>query len=88
MTISIINLNCVDLTNIVAFFNVELDCGEGNRITLYGLKLVKSKKNDDLFLGYPQRKADDERYFNHYHCSPAVAESILTKATQKYEDTK
>jgi len=83
-TITIINLNPVDLENIKAFFSAELDCGDGLRITLYGLKIVKSKQGKEDFLGVPQRKDEKtDKYYSHYYGSPALSELLLSKAQDK-----
>lgn len=88
-TISILQLNLAPtLEKIMCFFNVELDFGSGCRVTLYGLKLVLSTKDDTLFLGMPQRKGDNDKWYNHFYLSPTLHEAIHATALDKYEHSK
>jgi len=86
-TITIVSIRKVDLENILAFLTIELDFGEGCRLTLYGIKLVKSKRDKSNFLGYPQRQAkdDESKWYNHYYPSPALADALLAQAQTAYK---
>lgn len=83
-TIVVVSLRKVtDIENIRAFATIELDFGEGCRITLYGLKLVKSKKDESMFLGRPQRE-NDGKWYDHYYPSPALNTGMLEAITKAY----
>ena len=75
-----------DLDSVRAFCTVEMDFGAGIRITFYGLKLVESKKKaGDFFIGMPQRKGDNDKWYSHYFFSPALKDSITSIIRQRYE---
>ena len=72
--------------NVKCFFDAELDFGEGCRVTLYGMKLVKNRQ-DELYVAFNQREGKDGKYYNNYYISPAlrnqVHETILSKINHK-----
>jgi hypothetical protein len=68
-----------DLDNVIAFFDCELDFSNSLRITLYGCKLVRNKSNE-LFVGLPQKKGTNDKYYNHFFLSPALLLDLTTTA--------
>jgi DNA-binding cell septation regulator SpoVG len=84
-TITIISFRRYDSdSQVLAFFTIELDFSEGNRLTLYDLKLVSSKNGDDRFVSPPQRKADNGKYYNYYYLSPSLMTQVKKIAEERY----
>ena len=80
---TITRFNPYESETVVAFFDAELDLGEGNRLTLHGLKVIKSKNDDsDYFLGVPQREHSG-KYYDYYSLSPALKDSLLALAVDR-----
>ena len=85
MTTNIIRFTPYETETIVGFFDVELDLGDGNRITLRGLKLIKSKRQDqDYFIGVPQYQHNDN-WYSHYQLQGTILDDLTKLAITKFQ---
>lgn len=83
LSLTILRFTPFNDTNVKAFFDVEVDLGESQRITLYGLKLVQSKLSDELFVASPQRKGSNDKYYNHFSLTQPLTDQLLALAQDK-----
>jgi len=82
--INIIRANAYDSETIVSFYDVSVDFGEGMSIRFNGLKLIKAKKDGELFLGLPQREHEG-KWYDYYSPSDTLRTQLLATLKARYE---
>jgi DNA-binding cell septation regulator SpoVG len=72
--------------NVIAYFDVTI-----NGVEVKGLKLVKSPKDNSIFISFPSEKGKDDKYYNTVFIPDVVlkkeVEDVLKETYNKIKDS-
>jgi DNA-binding cell septation regulator SpoVG len=84
--ITVSRIKKMESGNVIAYFDVTI-----NGVEVKGLKLVKSPKDNSIFISFPSEKGKDDKYYNTVFIPDVVlkkeVEDVLKETYNKIKDS-